>query len=129
MTPRLRGWRLEGEEYVPIEGVDGRLPSEVMGLHLEQRGNELRLWDPVARAIVPTDGERAEAEAAARREESAARRAAQARAEAESAARQAESAARAEAQARAEAEAAAREEAERRIRELEAELARRGGTP
>jgi len=27
--------------------VDGRLPSEVLGLHLEQDGRELRLYDPV----------------------------------------------------------------------------------
>jgi hypothetical protein len=52
----------------------------------------VRLWDPVTQSIVPTDGERAEAEAAARQ-----------------------------------AEAAARQAAEQRIRELEAELARRAG--
>jgi Uma2 family endonuclease len=92
MTPRLRGYRLVGGEYEAIEASDGRLASEVLGLHLEQRGNEVRLWDPVTQSIVPTDGERAEAEAAARQ-----------------------------------AEAAARQAAEQRIRELEAELARRAG--
>ena len=30
-------FRLVEGEYVPIEPVDGRLPSEVLGLHLEQR--------------------------------------------------------------------------------------------
>jgi Uma2 family endonuclease len=87
MSPRLRGFRRIGEAYAPIEPVNGRLPSEVMGLHLEQSGDALRLWDPATNAWVPTDAERAEQQAA---------RAA---------------------------------EAEERVRELEAELARRGGTP
>jgi Uma2 family endonuclease len=44
--PPLRGFRLVDGEYVPIEMVDGRLPSEILGLHLETDGGKLRLYDP-----------------------------------------------------------------------------------
>ena len=47
LRPPLQGFRLEGGEYVRIEPVDDRLPSEVLGLHLERDGRELRLYDPV----------------------------------------------------------------------------------
>jgi Uma2 family endonuclease len=79
LTPRFQGYRLRGEEYVPIRPRDGRLPSQVTGLHLEPHGSELRLWNPATGAWVPTEPER-------------------------------------------------REQAEERIRQLEAELARRNGT-
>ena len=49
LTPPLQGFRLVDGEYLPIEPVDGRLPSEVLGLHLEQDGRELRLYDPARR--------------------------------------------------------------------------------
>jgi Uma2 family endonuclease len=43
---KLRGYRLQGGQYEEIEAIDGRLPSKVLGLHLEAVGKELRLWDP-----------------------------------------------------------------------------------
>ena len=35
LDPPLQGFRLAGELYVPIEPIAGRLPSQVLGLHLE----------------------------------------------------------------------------------------------
>jgi len=46
LTPSLQGFRLHSGRYVPIEPVEGRLPSEVLGLHLEREGAFLRLHDP-----------------------------------------------------------------------------------
>ena len=40
-----------------IKPVDGRLPCEAIGLHLERDGNQLRLWDPVAGRRIPTPAE------------------------------------------------------------------------
>lgn len=62
LKPPLQGFRLEAGDYVPIEAVDGRLPSRVLGLHLERAGQELRLFDPATRAWLPTRSERVEAE-------------------------------------------------------------------
>ena len=42
----LRGYRLVNGEYEPIPEIDGRLVSEVLGLHLEAAGERLRLYDP-----------------------------------------------------------------------------------
>jgi Uma2 family endonuclease len=46
LKPPLQGLRLVGGDYVPIEPVAGRLPSQILGLHLERDGKELRLFDP-----------------------------------------------------------------------------------
>lgn len=46
LKPPLQGFRLIGGDYVPIEPVAGRLPSQILGLHLERDGKELRLYDP-----------------------------------------------------------------------------------
>jgi Uma2 family endonuclease len=46
LKPHFQGFRLEGGEYMPITPVAGRLPSEVLGLHLERSGVDLRLYDP-----------------------------------------------------------------------------------
>jgi Uma2 family endonuclease len=54
LDPPLRGYRLIGDEYVPIERVGGRLPSEVAGLHLERDGQHLRLFDPATGRRIPT---------------------------------------------------------------------------
>lgn len=54
LDPPLLGYRLRGGGYHPIQPVEGRLPSEVTGLHLEADGNELRLWEPTTRRWVPT---------------------------------------------------------------------------
>ena len=60
LKPSLQGVRRVGDEYLPIEPVDGRLPSAILGLHLERSGWELRLWDPVRGFRLLTPGEQRE---------------------------------------------------------------------
>ena len=74
LKPPLQGYRLVDGDYVPIEPVDGRLPSVVTGLHLEADGTELRLFSPALGRWLPTSAEhrrggrrRGTAEAARRR--------------------------------------------------------------
>jgi Uma2 family endonuclease len=68
LKPRLQSYRLHEGEYVPIPPVDGRFPSEVIGLHLEQHGSELKLYDPAAGKWLLTPDERiAQAEAETQR--------------------------------------------------------------
>jgi len=62
LKPPFQGFRLAAGEYVPIEPVLGRLPSSVLGLHLERSGEDLRLFDPTTRKWLPTPRERAESE-------------------------------------------------------------------
>jgi Uma2 family endonuclease len=57
LDPVLRGYRLAEGVYQPIEPVEGRLPSEVVGLHLEDGGDLLRLYDPATRRWLPTPAE------------------------------------------------------------------------
>ena len=73
LNPPLQGFRLAGPDYVPIEPVAGRLPSEVLCLHLECDGDRLRFFNPVtgARLLNPIEAR----EAADRRAEEARRRA------------------------------------------------------
>jgi Uma2 family endonuclease len=59
---RLRGYRLRKAEYAPIPLVDGRMPSQVLGLHLEPHGDTLRLYDPETKTWLLTPDERAEQE-------------------------------------------------------------------
>jgi Uma2 family endonuclease len=54
LDPRFQGFRLEGGEYVSIAPIEGRLPSEVTGLHLEGHGENLRLYNPTTSAWLPT---------------------------------------------------------------------------
>jgi Uma2 family endonuclease len=61
LKPSMKGYRLEGGEYVPIAPVEGRLPSAVLGLHLGREGVELRLYDPATGRRLPTIRERADA--------------------------------------------------------------------
>ena len=56
LDPPLQGFRLVGGDYVLIEPVAGRLPSQVLGLHLERDGQELRLFDPAAGAAADAAG-------------------------------------------------------------------------
>src|SRR3989442_792595 len=72
-------------QLVRIEPVNGRLPSDELGLYLEQHGNELRLFDPRTEKWIPTHAEaREQAETAwhqaeeARQQAEAARQKAQA---------------------------------------------------
>ncbi len=67
LDPPLQGFRLVGGDYAPIEAVGGRLPSEVLGLHLERDGERLRLFDPATGRRLLTRLERAEAAEAERR--------------------------------------------------------------
>lgn len=46
LKPQLQGHRLVEGAYQPIVPIDGRLPSEVAGMHLEAAGTDLRLFDP-----------------------------------------------------------------------------------
>ncbi|HVC95018.1 MAG TPA: hypothetical protein VND64_15085 [Pirellulales bacterium] len=46
LTPPLQGFRLHKGDYVPMPLVVGRIVSEVLGLHLEAHGEDLRLYDP-----------------------------------------------------------------------------------
>jgi Uma2 family endonuclease len=70
LVPRLQGLRLTRGRYARIKPVDGHLPSEVLGLHLESDGELLRFVNPGTgkRLPIPPETraalERAEAEAA-----------------------------------------------------------------
>ena len=62
LKPPLKGYRLVGGEYREIEPQEGRLPSEVVRLHLEADGPVIRLFDPANRRPLLTRLERIEAE-------------------------------------------------------------------
>ena len=79
-TPRLQGYRLVGGGYERLPAVESidrtlTLTSEVLGLELRAKGEEMRFHDPSTGEPLLSHGE----EHAARREEAAARRAAEAR--------------------------------------------------
>jgi Uma2 family endonuclease len=117
LKPPLQGFRLVGGDYVPIEPVAGRLPSAVLGIHLERDGERLRLFDPATGEYLLTRLERQEA--AERRAEAEHERAEAERRRAEAERRRAE----AERQRAESAEAAQRRfaaENERLRREIEA---------
>ncbi len=57
MEPPLQGYRLLEGEYQAIAPVDGRIPSEMLGLHLEPGDGFLRLYDPATRQWLPTPPE------------------------------------------------------------------------
>jgi Uma2 family endonuclease len=90
LKPPLQGFRLVGGDYVPIEPVAGRLPSAILGLHLERDGERLRLFDPATGEYLLTRLERQEA--AERRAEDERRRAEDERRRAEDERRRAEDA-------------------------------------
>jgi hypothetical protein len=98
LNPRLQGFRLVHGEYLPIELVQGRLPSVELGLELEADGTSLRLRDPStgewlltrAEARDLADEAREQAEAARRREEAARKQEEAARKQEEAARRQVE---------------------------------------
>jgi Uma2 family endonuclease len=106
LEPSLQGFRLIGGLHLPIRPKMGRLPSRILGLHLERDGLDLRLYDPRSGRWLPT-GEELEEEL---QQSKTARR------KAEAARRKAEADQRREAAARREAEA----EPERLQRELDA---------
>lgn len=105
LDPPLQGYRLLGGEYVPIELESGRMPSVVLGLHLEQVGSDLRLYDPGSGAWLPTP-----------KEDVAAREQAETELRRETEARQ-------QAEAAQQREALARQQAEAEVERLRQELA------
>jgi Uma2 family endonuclease len=122
LTPPLQGYRLVGGEYVPIEPVDGRLPSEFLGLHLEQDGSDLRLYDPATGQYLLTPEEQAEREASARQQAEAERqRSDEARRQAE-AERQRSDEARQQAEAERQRSEEARRQAEAEVERLRREI-------
>jgi Uma2 family endonuclease len=62
LKPPFQGFRLHAGEYLPIDPVQGRLPSAVLGLHLERAGVDLRLYNPATGRWLLTPREQAEAE-------------------------------------------------------------------
>jgi hypothetical protein len=66
LEPPFQGFRLVEGQYIPIEPVMGRLPSTVLGLHLERSEAELKLFDPTTKTWLPTPRARAEREKAER---------------------------------------------------------------
>jgi Uma2 family endonuclease len=114
LKPSLQGVRRVGDDYVAIEPVNGRLPSTILGLHLERSGWELRLWDPVRSCWLLTPKEQRElarrrADEEQRRADEEQRRAEQEQRRAEQEQRRAE-----QEQRRAEQEKQRADEAERR---------------
>jgi Uma2 family endonuclease len=87
LEPPLQGFRRVSGQFRPIKPVDGRLPSKVLGLHLEPHGDLLRLYDPATGRWLPTPPEvlaaKNEEEAARLREAEARRQEAEARRKAE----------------------------------------------
>jgi Uma2 family endonuclease len=61
LVPSLQGYRLRGGKYARIRPLDGRLPSKVLGLHLEGADGMLRLYDPAAERWLPLPREEHEA--------------------------------------------------------------------
>jgi len=68
LDPAMQGYRLRGGQYVNIQPKAGRLPSQLLGLHLERDGSSLRLWNPATGERLLTIDER---EAAAAEREAA----------------------------------------------------------
>ena len=58
LKPPMQGYRLVDGQYEPIAPVEGRLPSAVLGLHLERDGSQLRLFHvngPGRRLLTPRE--------------------------------------------------------------------------
>jgi Uma2 family endonuclease len=68
LQPPLQGYRLRAGKYVRIRPAKGRLPSQVLGLHLEADGWQLRLYDPAKQQWLPTPPEERTAREQAERE-------------------------------------------------------------
>ncbi len=113
LRPPLQGYRLVEGIYSPIAPVDGRLPSEVLGLSLGLKGGTLGLYEPHRQEWLLTPAETDEA----LRQEVQARQQAEVRAQQESRARQ-------QAEARAQQEYQARQQAEDELVRLQSELER-----
>jgi Uma2 family endonuclease len=53
LDPSMRGYRLVSGRYEEIPWVMGALPSEVLGLHLQRQGIQLRFFDPATGKLLP----------------------------------------------------------------------------
>jgi Uma2 family endonuclease len=62
LKPRLQGYWLDKGVLAPIAALEGRLPSNILGLHLEAESTNLRLYDPGSGTWLPTLEERVERE-------------------------------------------------------------------
>ena len=126
LDPPLQGYRLRDGRYTRLDMLEGRLPSEAIGLHLERDGAWLRFYNPSTGLWLPTSEEREEELEADRQRVEAERLQSEAERELERMARQ---------RAEAEREQLARElegsakELERLRRELEAWQRRAGDGP
>jgi Uma2 family endonuclease len=58
LDPSLQGYRLRQGKYCPIRPIGGRLPSSVLGVHLERDGLDLRLFESKMQKWLPTPEER-----------------------------------------------------------------------
>lgn len=115
LRPSMQLYRLTDGEYVRVEAIEGRLPSQVLDLHIDRNGRFLRLWNPVTGLWLPTREETAQRERqTAERERQTAERERQSAIEA---GRRAE-----QAQQRADAERTRADEAQAVIARLQAEL-------
>jgi len=126
LQPSLMGYRLTDGVYLPIQPVDWRLPSDVLGLELVEEAGELRLFDRLTNDWV-LKPEEEEAEARRQAEEEAqqeffARQQAEARAEQAEVKVQQEYFARQQAETKAQQEYLARQQAEDELAQLRALL-------
>jgi hypothetical protein len=71
LLPPFQGFRLVRGVYRPIKSILGRLPSKVLGLHLEAASEMLRLYDPSVGRWLETPPEVAEARVRAEAERAA----------------------------------------------------------
>ena len=61
LKPPFQGYRRVRGKFRPIQPIAGRLPSELLGLHLERVGERLRLRNPETGELLPTRAERSQA--------------------------------------------------------------------
>jgi Uma2 family endonuclease len=62
LRPPLQGYRRVGSRFRPVKAAGGRLPSRVLGLHLEARGELVRLSHPAKGRLLPIPPEVREAQ-------------------------------------------------------------------
>ena len=131
LVPHFIGYHLVNGAYQELDFVDSRLPSNVLGLELGERGGVLRLYNPRTREWLHPAPERAEQAEQRAQQEADARQNAEQRAQQEADARQnaeqraqQETDARQNAEQRAQQEADARQNAEAELAEALAELQR-----
>jgi Uma2 family endonuclease len=126
LKPSLQGHRLRSGEYHPIRAVAGRLPSRILGLHLERAGRELRLYDPAVGRWLPTPLEQANTAEAARQFAEIERQSAEAAQRSAEAARQSAEAAQRHAEAARQRSEEDNDRLRRELADLRHRLAKEG---